>query len=213
MYLIKYLLLIFIFVFGSVANAKCFSKNDLTSECRYKTGDSWCKNNSLNRPYAYNCEPFLIKHPILEKTNDNLKNTLIALKKGADNEKIFNTALDYFEGTRKIKKDREKARELYEKVANKGYIPAIMNLAFMYSLGEGIVVNKKKAFGWFLKAAIKGNAQAQFNIGNAYYLGKVTKKNINKALFWYKKSASQGYKNAIRNVSWLEGKMKNNSIR
>jgi len=37
----------------ATAEAKCLSRSDLVSECRYEAGDSWCVDHGEGNPYAY----------------------------------------------------------------------------------------------------------------------------------------------------------------
>lgn len=200
---------------SNYANAACFEEMNQPSDCRLESGDKWCIENRVGKTYAYNDKCLKSKKvttnpagiAINEKLNE-LANTdalMYKLKEVASAEHTFNKALDYFEGVG-VKKNPEMARQLYEISANKGYIPAIINLALMHDLGEGIPVNKKIAFKWYMKAATRNHTNAQFNIGNMYYLGSGTEKNTNKALLWYKKAAKQGHEKAAKNVSILSRK-------
>lgn len=76
-----------IFILGVVlilskeSYAACFSKNDTTSSCRYKEGDTWCRDHKKGMPYAYNCIPFFSENKS-EATINNITKT----KKYIDNK-------------------------------------------------------------------------------------------------------------------------------
>ncbi|MCL2420640.1 MAG: sel1 repeat family protein [Defluviitaleaceae bacterium] len=48
--------------------------------------------------------------------------------------------------------DYEKAKEWYSKAANQGDAMAMLNLGYMYRLGEGVPKDEKQAIEWFSKA-------------------------------------------------------------
>jgi len=58
----------------------------------------------------------------------------------------------------------------------------------MYSLGQGVVTDKSKAFYWYTQAAQKNIATSQYNLGIAYYNGVGTPVNLTLAVNWIAKS-------------------------
>lgn len=66
-----------------------------------------------------------------------------------------------------------------------------------YFWGDGIQIDREKAFGYYLTSAQKGNPETQYKIGYCYETGQGTTQNMEEALSWYKKSAAQGYPEAI----------------
>lgn len=67
-----------------------------------------------------------------------------------------------------------------------------------YYWGDGVEMDREKAFGYYLTSAQKGNPETQYKIGNCYETGQGTEKDMEKALEWYNKSATQGYPDAIK---------------
>ena len=65
-------------------------------------------------------------------------------------------------------KNLEKVLNLYQKVAENGYIKGQNNLALLYEKGEGIEKNLVKAFYWYNKAAENKNNIAQNNLALLY---------------------------------------------
>ena len=57
--------------------------------------------------------------------------------------------------------DYAKAREWYEKAADKGYAYAMRSLGSLYRDGRGVVQDYVKAREWYEKAANKGDAAAK----------------------------------------------------
>ena len=60
-----------------------------------------------------------------------------------------------------VKKDPNRAYELFESAANKGLARAQFNLGTMLMDGDGIPKNQTLALNWFKKSADQGNEQAQ----------------------------------------------------
>ena len=61
--------------------------------------------------------------------------------------------------------DYAKAREWYEKAADKGDADAMSNLGLLYGNGQGVAQDYAKAREWYEKAADKGDASAMFSLG------------------------------------------------
>ena len=59
-----------------------------------------------------------------------------------------------------VPQDYVKAREWYEKAADKGSAFAMTNLGLLYQNGRGVPQDYGKARKWYEKAADKGNAYA-----------------------------------------------------
>lgn len=76
--------------------------------------------------------------------------------------------------------------------ATSGDVEAQFNLGWMYSEGEGVDIDKRKAAEWYTKAAEQGNADAQFNLGVMYSKGEGVAKDKKIAVEWYTKAAEQG---------------------
>ena len=55
--------------------------------------------------------------------------------------------------------------ENLKQAALSGDKEAQFNLGEMYDKGEGVEVDKVKAFEWYQKAAVQGYSKAQFNVG------------------------------------------------
>jgi uncharacterized protein len=57
------------------------------------------------------------------------------------------------------------ARKWFERAAQKGYVPAQVNLAVLYLNGWGVERNYGTALYWLKAAADQGNARAHTNLG------------------------------------------------
>ena len=68
--------------------------------------------------------------------------------------------------------DYGKAREWYEKAADKGNAGAMNNLGWLYANGFGVAQDYAKAREWYEKAADKGEATAMRNLGLLYARGQ-----------------------------------------
>jgi len=67
----------------------------------------------------------------------------------------------------------------------------------MYYSGEGVEMDKRKAFNYFELAADQGNPHAQFNLGIMYYSGEGVEMDKRKAFNYYKLAADHGHPDAL----------------
>ena len=93
--------------------------------------------------------------------------------------------------------DYAKAREWYEKAADKGDASAMNNLGLLYHNGQGVAQDYAKAREWYEKAADKGDASAMTNLGVLYHNGQGVAQDYAKAREWYEKAADKGDASAM----------------
>lgn len=107
-----------------------------------------------------------------------------------------------------VKKDLQKAYELFSLSAAQNNPDALFNLALMYSEGKPVEKDLKMAFTLTEKAANKELASAQFNLGVMYYNGQGVDRDYLKASRWYRKAADQNYALAQFNLAlmYFDGK-------
>jgi TPR repeat protein len=67
-----------------------------------------------------------------------------------------------------VERDYAKAREWYEKAADKDNTEAMRDLGFLYVNGFGLAQDYTKAREWYEKAADKGNTSAMVTLGSFY---------------------------------------------
>ena len=70
------------------------------------------------------------------------------------------------------KKDYESARIWYESSASHGYLPALYRLAWIYEKGQGVSVDKDKAYDLFEQNALNGHVFSQKVIGKKLLSGR-----------------------------------------
>jgi localization factor PodJL len=95
-----------------------------------------------------------------------------------------------------VKKDLNKARELYLKAADKGNAKAIHNLAVLYAEGIDGKPDYRAASQWFRKAAERGVADSQYNLGILYARGIGVEQNLAESYKWFALAANQGDQDA-----------------
>jgi TPR repeat protein len=76
--------------------------------------------------------------------------------------------------------------------AKKGDADSQYNLGVMYSTGEVVKQDLKKAFNLFTQASEQGHLLSYINLGNMYSKGEGTKQDLNKALELYKIASQNG---------------------
>jgi hypothetical protein len=102
-----------------------------------------------------------------------------------------------------VAQDYAKAREWFEKAADKGDERAMTNLGVIYQLGQGVAHDYAKAREWFEKAADKGDERAMTNLGVIYQLGQGVAHDYAKARELYEKAAGKGDAPAKTNLERL----------
>ena len=108
-------------------------------------------------------------------------------------------ALHYVEGDI-VKKDFDRAFNLFRAAASSGDLEGIVGLGMNYANGYGCEKDLAKAAQLFEVAAEQGAAQAQFNLAWSYHYGLGVYRNLELALKWYSAAAEQGNPGAIRGV-------------
>jgi TPR repeat protein/energy-coupling factor transporter ATP-binding protein EcfA2 len=139
-------------------------------------------------------------------TNDVIAKVLLeANSTGAQNgdaSAMNNLGYHYQQGLG-VPQDYAKAREWYEKAADKGHVIALNNLGWLYQNGWGVPQDYGKARGWYEKAANNGNPVAMSNLGWLYQNGWGVPQDYGKARGWFEKAADNGNAIAMNSVGWL----------
>lgn len=89
------------------------------------------------------------------------------------------------------------------KSAQNNNVHAQLELAEMYSQGNGIERSDSEAFYWYQQAAESGNSSAAIYLGRAYLNGVGTNPDVEKAIFWLNKAAFEGAPQAPRLIGEL----------
>jgi hypothetical protein len=94
------------------------------------------------------------------------------------------------------------------RAAAQGRASATSLLGWMYSTGELVLRDDKRAFGYFMDAAGLGDAAAQNNVGQMYETGRGVPADGSAAFTWYKRAAEAGLGSAQVNLarSYIEGR-------
>jgi len=108
-----------------------------------------------------------------------------------------------YENGQGVAQDYAKAREWYEKAADKGNADAMANLGLVYLNGEGVVQDYAKAREWFEKAAVKGEVVAMNSLALLYENGQGVAQDYAKAREWYEKAADKGHARAQAQLEQL----------
>ena len=111
---------------------------------------------------------------------------------------IDNLGVQYLNGEYVIK-NINKAKELFQKSADKGVEKSTAILGYIYEF-EIEPPNIKLAFELYKKAANGGNDLGQNLLADCYYEGKGTEKDLKLAKKWYEKSAKQNNKRSLNKL-------------
>lgn len=105
---------------------------------------------------------------------------------------LYQTGYNYHHGINGIDVDYAKARDYYQRAAEKGFVSALSQLGWLYDNGLGVDVDYAKALDYYQQAAEKGDPVGLYNLGWLYEYGKGVEKDSEKAKDYYKKSARAG---------------------
>lgn len=81
--------------------------------------------------------------------------------------------------------DYVKAREWWQKAAERGHVNAQCNLGIIYDLGDGVSQDYGAAIEWYQKAAEQGAVNAQISLGEMYEKGLGVAENPQAAYMLY----------------------------
>ena len=109
----------------------------------------------------------------------------------------------YLEGyeENEIEPDLEKAIVYYEKAAQGGMEEALMELGYLYSIGEYMEPDYEKGIEYYKRAADMGNTTALGNLGLSYCKGYGVEQDEKKGFAYFLKAAEGGHPDAMMQVS------------
>jgi hypothetical protein len=99
--------------------------------------------------------------------------------------------------------NKHKAKELYKKACDGGYISGCLNLGVMYNFGDGVRQDKFKASKLYKKACDGGYVDGCFNLGLMYNNGDAVRQNKPKAKELFGKACDGGDMDGCLNLGVL----------
>lgn len=142
----------------------------------------------------------------------NVNQAIYWLEKAADQNQVeaaMELAGMYDEG-KLVKREIQKANELYRKAAELGNPDGAYNYAYAYEVGDGVDIDKDTAFKWMKKAAELGHISAQLELAYFFATGYGCEKNETAARYWWdlvsknEKASEEDRKGAQYNISLLD---------
>lgn len=122
-------------------------------------------------------------------------------------EEDYLRALRYADGVG-VPRDYAVAARYYRMAAQKGYIAAQYNLAWLLENGVGVKQDLHEAAVWYRKAAEQGDAESQNNLGTLYATGQGVPRDDAEAVRWYGLAAKQEDPEGLTNLAmmYLQGR-------
>jgi uncharacterized protein len=99
--------------------------------------------------------------------------------------------------------DAEAGFQLLRGSAEKGNVPAMLQLGLLYESGKYVRKNYNEAFHWFGLASDKGDPEAQLQLGGCYHYGLGTTPDFAMAAKYYRLSAAQTNYVAMKSLGYL----------
>jgi TPR repeat protein len=124
---------------------------------------------------------------IAEKIEPKIKKKdPIKFRGAGEAERLYKLAEKYEFGDG-VKKDINKAIELYRQSAELNYAKAQYSLAFL-------IKDEKESLGWLRKSAEQGYSGAQYELGIQYLYGYGVNQDVKESTYWFEQSAENGHK-------------------
>ncbi len=95
----------------------------------------------------------------------------------------------------------DKARRIWQPLAEKGDVRAQRGMGKMYEKGRGVDRDFAAALKWYRPAAEQGDAESQYRLSVGYGYGLGIKKDEAKAMEWLRKAAENGQKRAQKSLA------------
>lgn len=89
----------------------------------------------------------------------------------------------------------------FEKLAERGYARAMLQLGTIHEAGRGVVKDLVKAVEWYTHAARRNNAEAQYRVGQMHNEGRGLRKDTEKTMEWWRRAAQGGYAPAAMSLA------------
>ncbi|MDB6127780.1 MAG: hypothetical protein JWM35_1676 [Verrucomicrobia bacterium] len=115
--------------------------------------------------------------------------------------------LIYISGDEGVEKDSAEAAKWFRKAAEQGVAGAQLNLALIYSTGDGLPANPVEAAHWCRLAAEGGLAEAQDRLGVMYIQGEGLPRDETEALVWFDVAVLSGNAEATKHKAISEIRM------
>lgn len=92
-----------------------------------------------------------------------------------------------------VKKDLDKALELYQEAAADGYNDALAAVGELYAKGHGVARDINRAQELFLNAAEQGSSKAAYNLAMLYEIGDGVGVDMQRAAKWYQEAQKNNF--------------------
>jgi hypothetical protein len=93
--------------------------------------------------------------------------------------------------------------ELLQDSAEKGYVPAMLNLGLLLEAGVFVERKDNEAFHWLGLAAARSNPEAELQVGGCYQYGLGVAQDFAEAAKWYRRSADHTNYVAMKSLGYL----------
>jgi TPR repeat protein len=92
--------------------------------------------------------------------------------------------------------DYAAAREIWQRLAERGNTTALINLANLFQQGKGVTEDQRQALDYVRQAAQLGDSRAQYELAIEYEKGVLLARDLDQAELWLKRAAEQDNEDA-----------------
>ena len=116
-----------------------------------------------------------------------------------DAQAMYELGCYHQHGQRGLPQDVSKALELYHRAGELGHSESYCNIGYIYSRGQGVEIDEKKARHYYELAAIGGDVVARSNVGNAEFHAN----KMDRALKHYMIAVEGGSNESLKAIKYL----------
>ena len=116
-----------------------------------------------------------------------------------DAQAMYELGCLYGNGMHGLPQNRDKALELYHRAGELGHSESYCNIGYIYSRGQGVEIDEKKARHYYELAAIGGDVVARSNVGNAEFHAN----KMDRALKHYMIAVEGGSNESLKAIKYL----------
>jgi len=98
------------------------------------------------------------------------------------------------------KRDMVNAAKLMEEAAERGHAMAQCHMGYLYTVGDGVEIDQKKAIEWLHKSSDQGIPQAMFNLARLYRVGSGVDQDSDKSLTLIRQAANLGHPESLHHL-------------
>lgn len=125
-----------------------------------------------------------------------------------DDDALFDLGIIYRDGLGAIPKSPVDAAYFFRKAGMHGHTLALMNIAYMFDIGSGVLPDSRVAAENYWRAAERGEPEAMYIYAERLLNGVGVNPDPEKARMWFNKAAAKNFKDAAARAHEIDSDLK-----